>query len=79
MSEAHAFREMADKIDLNSGNGFGGAFVISPPGSEAQTLLVLDNSQNPAIFWSLVKTRADIALAVIADAERQGQNGFGRR
>ena len=66
------FRAMADRVDHNDGAGFGGAFVIIPPGGEAQDMLILDNSANPAIFWSTLQTRVQIALQELADAERQG-------
>jgi hypothetical protein len=73
-----AFRSMADKIATNIDNGFGGAFVIVAPDGAAHDLLVLDNAQNPAIFWSLVKTRAEIALAEAEAEQRNGQAGFGQ-
>jgi hypothetical protein len=77
---AAPFRSIADKIELNAENDFGGAFVIMAPGADPQELLLLDNSQNPAIFWSLVQTRAQIALAQIEDAERKGnQLAYARR
>lgn len=77
-SHAAAFREMADKIDLNAGNGFAGAFVVVTPDGEAHDTLLLDTRANAAAFWSLLQTRAQIALTEIADAERPGQQ-YGRR
>lgn len=76
---AAAFRLVADKIDLNKTNGFGGAFVIVTPDGVVMDLLLLDNSQNPAMFLGLVKTRAEIALAEMEADSRQDNMGFGRR
>jgi hypothetical protein len=76
---AGPFDRMAARIRLNSDQGgFGGAFVVVTPDGVAQEVLLLDNAQNPAIFWSIIKTRAEIAVAEIEDAQRQG-GGFGRR
>lgn len=75
---AAPFRRVADKIDLNRDNGFGGAFVIVPPEGAPQDMLLLDNAQNPAMFWSLLKTRAEIALVEIEAHERGGQQFRGR-
>jgi hypothetical protein len=80
---AAPFRTMAAKIDLNRDNGFAGAFVIVPPaqdgaGSEPQAALILDESHDEAVFWSMIMTKCQIALKDIEDRERQGQFG-GRR
>ncbi len=76
---AAPFRDLADKIELNRDNGFAGAFVITPPDGDTQVMLLLDNAGNSAVFWSILKTRADIALAEIDEANRTGRGGFGRR
>lgn len=67
-----AFRAMAERIDHNEDAPFGGAFVIIPPGGDAQDMLLLDNSGNPAIFWSTLQVRVKIALQEIEDSERRG-------
>jgi hypothetical protein len=74
---AASFRRVADKIDLNAGNGFGGAFVIVAPDGLTMDALLLDNddAKNPAMFWGLLKARAEVAIAEIDDAQRRG--GFG--
>jgi len=70
---------MAEKIKLNKESGFGGAVVIVPPGEgETISFLLLDEKQNAAMFWSMVKTKAEIALSEIEQAERQ-QGAFGAR
>ena len=73
---AKPFRDMAEKIDLNRSNGFCGAFVLVPPGIGFAATLVLNDEENPAMFWSLVKTRAEIEIGKLDDAERNP--GFGR-
>lgn len=73
---------MSRKVHENAENGFGGMFCIVPPGDgDPQTLIVLDNAQNPAVFWSLLQTRAKMALDEIATKEEQGGafGSFGRR
>jgi ABC-type proline/glycine betaine transport system substrate-binding protein len=79
--QAATFRKMAERIELNKENGFGGAFVICPPGDEAKSLetLILDPTSNPASFWGLLRAKADMALAELDAAERNKQAGFGRR
>lgn len=69
-------RAMADKVDLNASNGFGGAFVIAAPDGTLHELLLLDNTQDLARFWSLVQSAAVMAIAELQDNKPQG---FGRR
>jgi hypothetical protein len=71
---------MAERIDLNEGQGFGGAFVIVPPGEEAKpaVMLMLDNANDPAVFWATLQTRATMALQELDDRQRQGAGAFGR-
>lgn len=68
------FIVMADKIGLNKDYGFGGAFVVVPPGEDAAavTLLMLDDGSSPAMFWSNLQTMAAIALQKIEDENRPG-------
>lgn len=72
------FTDMADRIDLNAEQGFGGAFVIMPPGDDAVpcVMLLLDNSGNPAVFWGSVMTRCQIALEELKQKE-ESMSGFG--
>jgi hypothetical protein len=73
------FRAMATRIDMNAKEGFSGAFVIRPPGDQPEVaLLLLHNKEDAAMFWSLVKTKAEIALQELASAEQQNQ-WHGRR
>jgi hypothetical protein len=72
------FTDMAERISLNADQGFGGAFVIMPPGEEPKprVMLMLDNAENPAMFWASLQTVCGLALQEIQKAEEQS-NGFG--
>jgi hypothetical protein len=72
------FTEMAARILLNEDQGFGGAFVIVPPGEEPKprVMLMLDNAENPAMFWSSLQTVCGIALKELEQEETQAA-GFG--
>jgi hypothetical protein len=73
------FSGMAELVGHNASRGFGGAFAVIPPGDgEPVTLLLLDNAQSPAMFWSSLKTKIDMALAEIEESERSA-GPFGRR
>lgn len=67
-----AFTDMAARIARNEPGDFCGAFVIVPPTGDHAELLLLNNQKNPSVFWSLLKTTAEIALTEIEEAERQG-------
>lgn len=73
------FTDMASRIELNADQGFGGAFVIVPPGEEieAHVMLMLDNAQDPAVFWATLQTRAQIALQELQKKEDAASAGFG--
>jgi hypothetical protein len=64
---------MAARIELNAEQGFGGAFVIVPPGEDVKphVLLMLNNSDSPAMFWASLQTTCQLALQELADQEQQ--------
>jgi hypothetical protein len=78
---AARFAAMAELVSMNAGTGFfGGAFVIVPPGEqETFEVLILDSRQDPAQFWSVVKTKAEIALNELIANERSAQAFRGPR
>lgn len=77
--QASLFRNMAAKIELNSNEAFGGAFVVVPPGEgDPFSSLILDSDADPASFWGVLKAKCDIALSKLDMAERQ-KKGFGVR
>jgi hypothetical protein len=80
LQAAAALDELSAKVTLNAANGFAGCFALVPPGEgDVVTTLILDPSASPAVFWSLVSTKAKIALDQIAEDERAGSmGGFGR-
>jgi len=64
---------MSKACSLNAGPTFSGAIVIIPPGNGAPVeLLLLDNRQDPALFWGTVKSYVDAAIADLQEAERTG-------
>jgi hypothetical protein len=75
---AAAFRQMADEIERNQPERFGGAFVIVSPTGEVKDLLLLNRQQDLGMFWGNLKSTAEIAIAEIVEAERNS-NTFGRR
>lgn len=76
---AVAFKKMADRIERNwETDQFGGAFVIVDPEGNIKELLMLDNNQSPAMFWSNVKTIAEMAIAELEERQRALQ-GYGYR
>lgn len=70
-SAVKAFDSMSSKVADNRGRGFAGAFVIAPPEGAPIELLLLNSQQSPAVFWSLLKTAAEMALSDIMDKERK--------
>lgn len=70
---ADRFRAMADLIEKNEGQSFGGAFVIAAPGTgEAKDGLVLSKDADPAQFWATIKVICDMSVAEMQSAHRQG-------
>jgi len=66
---AKLFDAMAAQIRLNAKAKFGGAFLMVPPDGDPVELILLGQDQ-PAIFWSSVKTLAEIALAAAEKLQR---------
>lgn len=58
---ADIFRDMASKIELNSGSDFGGAVVIVPPDGLPIEILMLDSRKDAMHFWTQIKTVVDVA------------------
>lgn len=79
--QSDLFRKMAERIELNKDEAFGGAFVVVPPGDESEPFssLILDAESDPSSFWGILKAKCDIALSKLDMAERQKKSGFGIR
>ena len=76
---AAELRAMAESLERNTADVFGGCFVVLPPqGGEPIKTLILDSKQDPAQFWSILKTKCDIMLASLDEMARN-QQGYGRR
>lgn len=75
---AEKFRAMAARIETNFGGSFGGAVVIAAPDGDATEMFILDSSQNTAMFWSNIKSIAEIKLAELSNKDQQ-LRGLGYR
>lgn len=76
---ADLFRRMADRLERNQNEGFGGAFVIVPPdggGAPIETL-ILDAGQDPAQYWVLLKSKCDLQIQQL-DQQSRKTGAFGR-
>lgn len=81
-SHAQPFQDMAARLCRNADQAFGGAFVVIPPanGGDPLEALILDPKQDPATFWTLLKTKCDLAIGELDQKARNQQAGtFGRR
>jgi hypothetical protein len=76
---AARFRVMADRIEKNESEPFGGAALIIPPGEQGMVVevLKLDPAPDAAIFWGEIKSKADEAVHDLQNAAR-GQIAFRR-
>ncbi len=88
LSTSARFRRMADQIDHNASGSFAGAYVIVPPAfGDAQMtelfppieVLVLDTSQSPVQFLSMLSAKIATALAHVEHLEAQARGYAGRR
>jgi len=72
------FDQMAERIRHNADQGFGGAVVIQPPaqGGPVVAFMLLDETQDPVQFWTLVQSKAAAAIAELGDAQ---VDPFGQR
>jgi hypothetical protein len=78
-TEAGHFAAMAQRIDHNAQDVFGGACVIVPPGEgKPIELLMLDAQGDAGQFWATILTRIQMAMD---DKNRQTQQArvFGVR
>ena len=75
------FRRMAERLERNADDGFGGCFLICPPaeGGAMMETLIVDATQNPTDFWILLKSKCDAEIRLLDERSRNAQAGFGRR
>jgi hypothetical protein len=67
------FRAMAERIEHNAADTFGGACVIVPPEGEPIELLVLDPTADSAQFIGAVQTRLGVALMTLEAELKRGR------
>lgn len=74
---ADRFRLMADRIEKNASEPFGGVALIIPPGESVSSveLLKLDPKPDSVIFWGEIRSKADEAVSELAAQSRQ-RGGF---
>lgn len=68
------FNNMADRIERNADAGFGGAYVIIPPGDSApMAVLLLNEQQSEAMFLNVLQWQIKNRLDELEIAERRQQ------
>jgi hypothetical protein len=72
-TRALMFEAMAAQIRLNKDAKFGGAFLVIPPGDNEPFQSLMLGQDEQAVFWSTIKTLAQIGLDA---AEKQNRQGF---
>ena len=72
------FTKMAEWIDKNEGESFGGAFVIVPPTGAGQPMqsLMFNTGTDLSQFWLMLQGMINTALAEI---QAQQTSPYGRR
>ncbi len=68
-------RRVADQIDANNPDTFGGVAVIVPPqnGGDPIEVLIFDPKKNAAQFYATIQTRLQGQLADLDQQSRQNQ------
>lgn len=73
---ADHFRDLADKIERNKPEDFGGAFLIIPPDGEP-IASILVGQPDLASFFAVVSGKLQVAVNA-ADEKSKRQQAFGR-
>lgn len=68
------FETMAARIRKNADEGFAGAFVVVAPDGESIENLFLNNTGDPVIFWSNLKTIAEMTINDLENKAKAGQH-----
>ena len=77
LEAAVLFREMAERLEANTGDTFGGAFLVVPPGDSVPVDGVfITTSPNPAVFWSSVGGQVSLAIEGMSDQGKQNRGGY---
>jgi len=67
------FETMAARIRKNADEGFAGAFVVVAPDGESIENLFLNNTGDPVIFWTNLKTMAEMAIDEMTQKQKASQ------
>ena len=73
MSGSDLFRQLADKIDKNAPEDFGGAFIVVPPSGDPISGMMI-GEQDVNTFWILVKTKLEAEVEKLNQLQKQQQN-----
>lgn len=73
---AAPFARMTQRIGDTVDHKFAGAVVVVPPTGPAIELLLLDESQDGAAFWSLASTKIQIAANDFLESDKGQKNGW---
>lgn len=75
---ADPFSDMAERVERNGDDHFGGAAVIVAPDGKVISLLMVDDSKDQAQFWATIKTRVQLEMQAMSEVQRLG-DAFGTR
>jgi hypothetical protein len=81
MEMVRILRKMADTIEKNQDQTFGGVAVIIPPkDGPSIEILSLDNREDGMLFYSNIKTMAERAFEdLVAEEKKRQAYGYGPR
>jgi hypothetical protein len=76
---AAAFRAIADRLDKNASEEFGGAFLLVPPGEGVGAIdgMLVTTAPNAVTFWSGLQGQVELAIDSFKQ-EAQARGGQGR-
>lgn len=79
IDRVRAFEAMAERISKNTGEEFGGAYVILPPGQDVTPMefLALHKIDSAAMFFKILSSEIERKIEEIDQEDRRAQ-GYGR-
>lgn len=73
IGQSDLLRQLADKIDKNAPEDFGGAFIVVPPSGDPISGMMI-GEQDVNTFWILVKTKLEAEVEKLNQLQKQQQN-----